>query len=342
MRDETPHIEGLYLPTITWDPRMPDKPYKPHWKIVESTCLIYPQVINHWVDHAFPPVEVSYVKGQDSGPLLDSTLADAVAGVKRIAEIKRCLGQDNRELQKSRHAVQQMLDDIQRRDSLLEAAKARESRLLAEKEKAKEDLKRVTSNLAEEHVVWAQDIQEKERVIAHALKVQVELERKAVLEAEKEHHHSLMAEMEDTQAKLDQANQGCDEVVVQRSQLQRDLDVEKSRRAKSENAMNHALAEAQELSVQLVALKDERSWWVSHGVTSCFEFLRRSPHFSSLLDDMATTAYETGQHDGMHAAYFECGRLELVTDELRSATASASTCMAETLSAVANDPLPKF
>ncbi|MFS7888881.1 hypothetical protein Hanom_Chr00s000002g01600271 [Helianthus anomalus] len=146
-----------------------------------------------------------------------------------------------------------MLDDIQRRDNLLDAAKAKESRLLVEKQKAEEDLKR-----------------EKERVITHALKVQGELERKVVLEAEKvralpsqvaqlyidhefvsqvqEHHHSLMAKMEDTQAKLDQANQRCDELVVQQSQLQCDLDVEKSRRAKSQNATNHALAEAQELS----------------------------------------------------------------------------------------------
>ncbi|MFS7937646.1 hypothetical protein Hanom_Chr05g00430051 [Helianthus anomalus] len=28
--NETHHIEGLYLPTIVWDPGMPDKPYKPH------------------------------------------------------------------------------------------------------------------------------------------------------------------------------------------------------------------------------------------------------------------------------------------------------------------------
>ncbi|MFS7990658.1 hypothetical protein Hanom_Chr11g01061501 [Helianthus anomalus] len=153
-----------------------------------------------------------------------------------------------------------MMDDIQRWDNLLDTAKARESYLLAKKPKAEVDLKRVTSNLAEERVAWARDIQEKEMVIAHALKVQG----------------------------------SCREKSYWRRKRFCDLDVEKSRRAESENATNQALAEAQELSAQLVALKEEKSWWVSHCVTSCFEFLRRSTHFSSLLDDMATAAYETG------------------------------------------------
>ncbi|MFS7987386.1 hypothetical protein Hanom_Chr11g01022071 [Helianthus anomalus] len=123
---------------------------------------------------------------------------------------------------------------------------------------------------------------------------------------------------------------------------QRDLDVEKSRRAESENATNQALAKAQELSAQLATLRGEKTWWISHGVTSCFEFLRWSPHFSTLLDNMATAAYETGQHDGMHAAYSECSRLDMVTEELRATTASVSARLAETLSTVANDPLPEF
>ncbi|MFS7937645.1 hypothetical protein Hanom_Chr05g00430041 [Helianthus anomalus] len=75
---------------------------------------------------------------------------------------------------------------------------------------------------------------------------------------------------------------------------------------------------------------------------SCFEFLRRSSHFSGLLDDMATTAYETGQHDGMHVAYLDCDRPYLVTKVFRAATATASNRMAETLSAIANDPLPEL
>ncbi|MFS7941430.1 hypothetical protein Hanom_Chr05g00476161 [Helianthus anomalus] len=51
----------------------------------------------------------------------------------------------------------------------------------------------------------------------------------------------------------------------------------------------------------------------SHGVISCFELLRMSPHFSGLLYDLATTVYETGRHDGMHIAYLGCNRQELLT-----------------------------
>ncbi|MFS7929235.1 hypothetical protein Hanom_Chr04g00330091 [Helianthus anomalus] len=81
-------------------------------------------------------MEVSYVEGQDCGQLLDSTLTDVVSGVKTIAEIKCRWSQDNRELHQTRQVVQQMMDDLQRHDSLIDAAKVRESCLLAEKQKA--------------------------------------------------------------------------------------------------------------------------------------------------------------------------------------------------------------
>ncbi|MFS7951107.1 hypothetical protein Hanom_Chr07g00591041 [Helianthus anomalus] len=48
-----------------------------------------------------------------------------------------------------------------------------------------DDLKRVTINLSEERVLWARDIAEKDRVLAHAKNVQEELERKVVTEAQK-------------------------------------------------------------------------------------------------------------------------------------------------------------
>ncbi|MFS8008474.1 hypothetical protein Hanom_Chr14g01273181 [Helianthus anomalus] len=151
-----------------------------------------------------------------------------------------------------------------------------------------------------------------------------------------------MAKMENTQARCEQANQRCDELMVQQTQLQHDLDTERSRRAKSENVMNQALAETSELATQLGMLKEEKAWWSSHGVVSCFEYHRRLPHFSGLLDDMATVAYETGRHDGMHAAYLHRNRHELITEEFQAANASASNWMAETLSTAANDPLPEF
>ncbi|KAF5812445.1 hypothetical protein HanXRQr2_Chr04g0192681 [Helianthus annuus] len=293
---------------------MPDRPYKPRWKIAESTRLIYNHVVSYWVDHAFPPANVSYVEGQDCGQLLDSTLTDVVSGVKGITEIKRRWGQDSRELHQTRQVVQQMMDELQRRDSLVDAAKVRESCLLAEKQKVEEDLIRVTSNLAEECVIWARDCQEKDMLISYALKTRKELERKVVMEAEKVHalssqvarlridhefvsqvqecHTALMAEVEDTQAKFDQATQRCDELMVQRSRLQRDLDAEKSHCAESGSVINQVLAETSELTTQLGVLKGEKTRWVSHGVVSCFEFLRWSPHFSGLLDDLATVTYE--------------------------------------------------
>ncbi|KAJ0933564.1 hypothetical protein HanPSC8_Chr04g0186251 [Helianthus annuus] len=279
---------------LAWDSRMPDRPYKPRWKIAESTRLIYNHVVSYWVDHAFPPANVSYVEGQDCGQLLDSTLTDVVSGVKGITEIKRRWGQDSRELHQTRQVVQQMMDELQRRDSLVDAAKVRESCLLAEKQKVEEDLIRVTSNLAEECVIWARDCQEKDMLISYALRTRKELERKVVMEAEKvqECHTALMAEVEDTQAKFDQATQRCDELMVQRSRLQRDLDAEKSHCAESGSVISQVLAETSELTTQLGVLKGEKTRWVSHGVVSCFEFLRWSPHFSGLLDDLATVTYE--------------------------------------------------
>ncbi|MFS7984347.1 hypothetical protein Hanom_Chr11g00985441 [Helianthus anomalus] len=75
-----------------------------------------------------------------------------------------------------------MMDEVHRRDNLLDATRIQESRMIAEKQKAEEDLKWVTTNLAEERVIWARECQEKERIIAHALKVQKELKKKAMAE----------------------------------------------------------------------------------------------------------------------------------------------------------------
>ncbi|MFS7948092.1 hypothetical protein Hanom_Chr06g00555901 [Helianthus anomalus] len=76
-------------------------------------------------------------------------------------------------------------DEKYRLESQLQAGGLRESRFVSEKNKAGDDLKRVTTNLAEERILWARDIAEKDRVLAHAKNVQEELERKAVTEAQK-------------------------------------------------------------------------------------------------------------------------------------------------------------
>ncbi|MFS7929236.1 hypothetical protein Hanom_Chr04g00330101 [Helianthus anomalus] len=117
-------------------------------------------------------------------------------------------------------------------------------------------------------------VMEVEKVCALSSQIErLRIDHEFVSQAQ-ECHTALMAEMEDTQAKFDQATQKCDEFVAQRSHLQRDLDDEESRRAESGNVVNQALAEASELTTHLGVLKGEKTWWSSHGVVSCFEILR--------------------------------------------------------------------
>ncbi|MFS8020092.1 hypothetical protein Hanom_Chr15g01411471 [Helianthus anomalus] len=47
--------DDLYLPTINWDPIVRDKRYEPRWKIAESSRLIFPPMVQHWVERAYPP-----------------------------------------------------------------------------------------------------------------------------------------------------------------------------------------------------------------------------------------------------------------------------------------------
>ncbi|MFS7948501.1 hypothetical protein Hanom_Chr06g00560731 [Helianthus anomalus] len=37
--------------------------YQPKWKIAESSRLIFPQVVHHWVERAYPPAKSTYVEG---------------------------------------------------------------------------------------------------------------------------------------------------------------------------------------------------------------------------------------------------------------------------------------
>ncbi|XP_022031120.1 nuclear distribution protein nudE homolog 1-like [Helianthus annuus] len=92
---------------------------------------------------------------------------------------------DNNELHHARALIEELKDEKYRLESQLQAAGLRENRFLSEKNKAEDDLKRVTAHLAEERLIWARDIAEKDRVLAHAKSVQEELERKAITEAQK-------------------------------------------------------------------------------------------------------------------------------------------------------------
>ncbi|MFS8028688.1 hypothetical protein Hanom_Chr16g01513351 [Helianthus anomalus] len=92
---------------------------------------------------------------------------------------------DNNELHQARAVIEELKDEKYRLESQLQATGLGESRFVSEKNKAEDDLKRVTANLAEEQIIWARNIAEKDRVLAHAKNVQEELERKAITEGQK-------------------------------------------------------------------------------------------------------------------------------------------------------------
>ncbi|KAM0021872.1 hypothetical protein Hdeb2414_s0023g00622111 [Helianthus debilis subsp. tardiflorus] len=183
--DGTRLVDDLYLPTISWDPNARDKRFQPQWKIAESSRLLFPPVIQHWIEQAYPPAEVAYVEGLNNENLMNSTMADSVSQPQRLAEIRRRWMHDNTQLHQARATIQELQDDKCRLESQLQATGLREARFLSEKNKAQDDLQRVTAHLAEERIIWARDIAEKDRVLAQVKSVQEELERKAITEAQK-------------------------------------------------------------------------------------------------------------------------------------------------------------
>ncbi|KAJ0626102.1 hypothetical protein HanHA89_Chr01g0009231 [Helianthus annuus] len=194
--------DDLYLPTINWDPNMQDKRYQPKWKIAESSRLIFPPVIQHWVERAYPPADSAY-------------------------------------------------DEKYRLENQLQAAGLRESRFVSQKNKAEDDLKRVTANLAEECIIWARDIAEKDRVRAHAKNVQEELEHRAITEAQKEPYQALaveveishakaqakQAELEEREDQLRKLQQQCDCLVTERNKLTQSSAADQARLNEAENAL---------------------------------------------------------------------------------------------------------
>ncbi|KAM0045508.1 hypothetical protein Hdeb2414_s0009g00304671 [Helianthus debilis subsp. tardiflorus] len=212
--------DDLYLPTICWDPKAQDQRYQPKWKIAESSRLIFPPVVHHWVEQAYPPGESAYVEGLNNENLMNATMVDAISLPQRLAEIRRRWMHDNNELHQARVAIQELMDENYRLESQLQAAGLRESRSVSKKNRAEDDLKRVTAHLAEERILWARNIAEKDRVLVHAKTVQEELERKAVAEAQKvqERYQGFTVELEASNAKV-QAKQ--DELEEREEQLRK-------------------------------------------------------------------------------------------------------------------------
>ncbi|MFS7960187.1 hypothetical protein Hanom_Chr08g00700241 [Helianthus anomalus] len=125
--------------------------------------------------------------------------------------------------------IQELMDEKFRLESQLQAAGVRESRFVLERNKAENDLKRVTTNLAEERVIWARDIAEKDRILSRSKTVQEELERKAVqekyqnltleLDASNAKAQDKQVELEELEEKLRELQQMCDSLVSKTNQL---------------------------------------------------------------------------------------------------------------------------
>ncbi|KAF5761231.1 hypothetical protein HanXRQr2_Chr16g0762681 [Helianthus annuus] len=111
--------DDLYLPTINWDPNVQDKRYQPKWKIAESSRLIFPPVVHHWVERAYPPAESAYVEGLNNENLMTATMVDSVHPW-RLAENQGRWMHDNNELHHARIAIQELKDEKYRLESQLQ------------------------------------------------------------------------------------------------------------------------------------------------------------------------------------------------------------------------------
>ncbi|MFS8024719.1 hypothetical protein Hanom_Chr16g01466711 [Helianthus anomalus] len=355
--------DDLYLPTINWGPNMQDKRYQPKWKIAESSRLIFPPVIQHWVERAYPPVESAYVEGLNYENLMNSTMVDSVSQPRRLAEIRHRWMHDNNELHQARAIIQELEDET----------------FVSEKNKAEDDLKRVTANLAEERILWGRDITENDRVLVHAQNVQEELERKAITEAQKvgsemsaqvekfridtdfvsqvqERYQALtvevetsnamarakQAELEEREDQLRKLQQQCDSLVFEKNKLTQSFVTHQACLKEEESALEQSNAEVDNLTSQLAALRGDRNWLITNGLVGAFEYLRQSGSFTVLLDRLSTAAYQSGHHDGVYKGYHECQQSGRITPEFHATRGKLQGDMADALEAACNDPLPAY
>ncbi|KAJ0704984.1 hypothetical protein HanPI659440_Chr14g0568591 [Helianthus annuus] len=308
--------DDLYLPTINWDPNTQDKRCHSKWKIAESSRLIFLPVVQHWVEQAYPPAEAAYFEGLNNENLMNSAIVDSVSQPQRLAEIRCRWMHDNNELHQARAMIEELKDEKYRMESQLQAAGFRESRFLLEKNKADDGLKRVTAHLAEERLIWARDIAEKDRVLAHAKNVQEELEHKAITEAQK-----VRSEMS---------------AQVERFRFDSDFV------SQVESALEQANAEVDILTSQLAAVRGDRNWLITNGLVGAFEYLLQSAPFTALIDRLSAVAYQSGHYDGVYKGYFDCQQSEKITSDFHMARGKFQGDMADALEAAYNEPLPGY
>ncbi|KAJ0571601.1 hypothetical protein HanHA300_Chr05g0191981 [Helianthus annuus] len=369
-------IDDLFIPTVCWDPHAQDKRYQPQWKIAESSRLIFPPVVQHWIEGAYPPAEAAYVEGLNNEDLMNSSISDYVTLPRRLVEIRRRWVRDNTQLHEAQATIQELRDDKHRLESQLQTAGMKEARFLSEKNKAEEDLRRVTSHLAEERILWARDMAEKDRVLAQAKNVQEELERKAIAEAQKVRHelsaqlekfrvdtdfvsqvqeryqdltaeveagHTkirlMQGELEEREAKFKEMQDHCDSLVTQNNKLAASSS---SKLKEVENALVQSHAEIDDLTSQLAAMRGDRNWLITNGLVGAFEYLRESSHFTSLIDRLSAAAYQSGHHDGVLKGYMDCQQAERVPPDFQTVKNKLQADMASALEAAYTEPLPCY
>ncbi|MFS7978671.1 hypothetical protein Hanom_Chr10g00918211 [Helianthus anomalus] len=295
---------------------------------------------------------------------MNTTMGDSVSQPRRRAEIRRRWMHDNNELHQAQAAIQELKDEKYRLESQLQVAGLRESRFLSEKNKAEDDLKRVTTNLAEERILWARDIAEKNWVLAHAKTIQEELERNAVTEAQKvrsemsaqmekfridtdfvsqvqERYQALtveveasnakvqakQVELEEREARLREIQQQCDSLVSERNRLVESSATHQACLKEAENALEQTNAQ---------------NWLITNGLVGAFEYLRQSGSFTVLLDRLSAAAYQSGHHDGVYKGYFECQQSEKITPDFYTPRGKLQGDMADALEAACDEPLPAY
>ncbi|KAJ0587700.1 hypothetical protein HanIR_Chr04g0166191 [Helianthus annuus] len=217
---------------------------------------------------------------------------------------------------------------------------------------AEDDLKRVTANLAEERILWACDIADKDRVLAHAKTVQEELERKAVVEAQKgltvelEASHAKVqakqAELEEREEQLRKLQQVCDSLVSDKYKLVESSATHQARLKEVEDVLEQSNTEVDSLTSQMAELLGDRNWLITNGLVGAFEYLRQSESFTALLDRLSAAAYQSSHHDGVYKGYFECQQSEKITPAFHTKRGKLQGDMADTLEAACNDLLPSY
>ncbi|KAJ0615764.1 hypothetical protein HanIR_Chr02g0082971 [Helianthus annuus] len=227
--------------------------------------------------------------------------------------------------------------------------------------------------------MWARDIAEKDRVLAHAKSVQVELECNAIIEAQKvrsemsaqveklpidtdfvsqvqERYQALAVEVETSNAKaqakqdeleeredqLRKLQQQCHSLVSEKNKLSHSSAAHQARLKEMESALEQSNAEVDNLTSQLAALRDDRNWLITNGLVGAFEYLRQSGSFTALLGRLSAAAYQSGHHDGVYKGYFECQQSGKITPEFHAMMGKLQGDMADALEAACNEPLPAY